>query len=86
MGRPKGLTKTGGRETGTTNVITRQMRNVLKELMFKQLETLPDLLNNLSNERRIEIIIKLLPFVVPQVKDVQMEIDEPDDMSMFYFK
>lgn len=84
MGRPKGLAKTGGRETGTPNVMTRQMRNVLKELMFKQLETLPDLLNNLSTDRRIEIIIKLLPFVVPQVKNVHMEMDEPDDVSMFY--
>lgn len=78
MSRPKGLEKTGGRQKGTENLLTKELRNILKGLIAQQLETLPEVLNQLDNDKRVDAVIKLLPFVIPKVENVEMDKDEPN--------
>ena len=47
--------KTGGRVAGTQNKITIELRNTIKELIAKELESLPGLFGELSPKERIEI-------------------------------
>ena len=76
-------TKTGGRVKGTPNKLTKEIRAVLKNVMAEEIEALPQLLINLEPRERIEIVIKLMPFVVPKVKDVSHDSGEPFDFGVF---
>jgi len=72
----KGI-KTGGRDQGTPNLLTKEMRAILKSVIAMELETLPDTLTKLEPEKRLEVIIKLLPYILPKVETVQMSSGEP---------
>ena len=69
--------KTGGRETGTPNRLTSEIRSVLKDMLFNELQSLPDRLDKLPDKDRIEIILKPMPFVCPKVETVSSDSDEP---------
>lgn len=78
--------KFGGREPGTPNLLTKEMRAILKNIIAKELEMLPETLKKLEPEKRTEIVIKLLPYVLPKVEAVTMEKGEPlitNDWSTF---
>ena len=65
-------TKSGGRTLGTPNKLTGEVKNVLKKVINKQLETLEDDLNTLSPKEKWFLISKLLPFIVSR----ELPIDE----------
>jgi hypothetical protein len=71
--------KTGGREKGTPNKLTREIRDALKATLANEFERIPELLNELSSEKRLEYLIKLLPFVLPKVQPVEMNKGEPNE-------
>ena len=62
--------KTGGRVAGTQNKITIELRKTIKELIAKELESLPGLFAELSPKERIEILIKLMPFALPKIDSI----------------
>ena len=62
--------KTGGRQAGTPNKITAGLREILSELLKKQLENIGEddgWIDTLSKDQRINLIGKLLPYVLPKV-------------------
>lgn len=69
--------KTGGREQGTPNRLTKELRSALKNILHQEIELLPEHLQNLEPKYRLEILIKLLPFVVPKVDSVDQSQNEP---------
>ena len=69
--------KTGGRTAGTPNKLTKELRTVLKDLIFDELEKLPANLEKLEEKERIEVLIKLMPFAVPKLDAVSFEVGEP---------
>lgn len=71
--------KHGGRKKGTPNRVTKEMRVVLKNLIHSELENLPSILKDLPIKDRLEILIKLIPFVLPKVKETSHTINEPID-------
>jgi len=72
----KGM-KTGGRETGTPNRLTRELRNVLKEVIAKELTIIPETLEKLEPKDRLEMVLKLIPYVLPKVEAVSPTDGEP---------
>ena len=60
-------------------VITKDLRNQLKELVKSELEQLPDYLKEMKPKERLDILLKLMPFVLPKVKGVNHSLGEPDD-------
>ena len=54
------------------------IRNTLKELMQKELEQLSETLKDLQPVQRLNILCKLIPFVLPKVEAVQSEKGEPE--------
>jgi len=60
-------------------VITKDLRNQLKELVKSELEQLPEYLNDMKPKERLDILLKLMPFVLPKVKGVNHSLGEPDE-------
>ena len=52
------------------------LRAKLKRKMLEQIEKLPELLEQLEPDKKVEAIIKILPFVLPKVEPVEMSIGE----------
>ncbi len=69
--------KTGGRGQGTPNRLTKELRTALKNILHQEIELLANHLENLEPKDRLEILIKLLPFVVPKVDPVNHNTHEP---------
>ena len=76
----KGL-KTGGRQKGTPNKLTKELRSLLKDILYDELVNIEDRLNDLETKERIELVIKLMPFVFPKVSMVSSTENELFDWS-----
>ena len=66
-----------GRPAGTPNKLTAEMRTVLKGIIEKELEGLADRIETLEPEKRLELLIKLLPYVLPKIESVHPTDGEP---------
>lgn len=53
------------------------IRNILKEQMQKELKQLPETLKELEPVQRLNILCKLIPYVLPKVEAVHSEKGEP---------
>ena len=69
------------RKKGTPNRLTRELRTILKDVLYQEMEQLEERLNDLEPKDRMQIILKLMPYVFPKVMDVQSTKDEPLDLS-----
>ena len=69
----KGI-KTGGRKKGTQNKVSGTIKEMISLSVRKELESLPTLLKQLEPKERIEIMIKLIAYLVPKANS---ENDDP---------
>ena len=53
--------KYGGRQKGTPNRITKELRTLLKDILYQELEQEQETLELLEPKERIELLIKLMP-------------------------
>lgn len=74
-------TKTGGRELGTPNKLTKELRNALKDIVYSEIEKIQQNFDKLDSKERIELLIKILPYVLPKVEKVNYRINEPIDFD-----
>ena len=65
--------KTGGRTAGTENKTTKEIRVVLKEVINNELLNIESLLCELQPKERLELVIKLMPFVLPKLAPEPIE-------------
>jgi hypothetical protein len=74
MRNPNGTFGTGnpGRPKGARNRATAQMRQALKAILDEELEALPQLLAELPTEKRLDVLLRLVPYVLPKVEAVSM--------------
>ena len=63
-------------------VKTTDLRLFLKELMQREFEALPELLEQLEPKERINVMCKLMPFVLPKVEAVIHLQGEPDEFKI----
>lgn len=71
--------KYGGREKGTPNRMTKELRSVLKDVLFEELGEIKEKLDMLEPKERLELVIKLIPYVLPKVNSVSHTANEPMD-------
>lgn len=74
--------KFGGRQKGTPNKLTKDLRNLLKDIVCTELESIDQRFVQLDPKERIELLIKLMPYVFPKLKSVSHSQDEPLDWWM----
>lgn len=61
----KGL-KTGGRQKGTSNKLSGTVKEMITQFATDELQHLPSLLNQLQAKERAELLVKLIPFILPK--------------------
>jgi hypothetical protein len=67
--------KTGGREMGTPNKITKDIRESYQLLIGNNLEQIKTDLKELTPKERIEVLIKLSEYVIPKLNKVESNVD-----------
>ena len=76
--------KTGGRKAGTPNKTTDVSRQVINDFVREYLNSglmIQDF-SVLQAHERMEIAVKLLKFIVPQPKEVALDINSPNTISI----
>ena len=73
--------KYGGRQKGTPNRITKELRTLLKDILYQELEQIQKRLELLEPKERIELLIKLMPYTLPKVTSVSHTTNEPLDWN-----
>jgi len=71
--------KYGGRQKGTPNIMTKELRSVLKDILYQELEEVQERFKLLEPKERIELLIKLMPYALPKVISVSHTTNEPLD-------
>ena len=66
------------KETGITNdnPHTNDLRRLLKDIFRREIERLPEYLQSLETKDRVNVLCKMLPFVLPKVESVHFEEGE----------
>ena len=65
----------GGRPKGAQNKTGRQVKEILNEILSDEIEAMPERLNQLSDKERLDIVIKLLPYILPKQKELEITND-----------
>ena len=60
---------------------TKEIRTVLKTVINKELLNIETLFEGLPPKERLEIIVKLIPYVLPKVDNVNYSLGEPMDFG-----
>lgn len=66
--------KTGGRAKGTPNKTTAETKQLLQNVVTKQIEKLETTLNKLEPVERVNALSKLLPYILPKQQGVEIEL------------
>jgi hypothetical protein len=73
MAFEEGHAKVGGRVKGVPNKSTVQLRHQLREILGAEIENLPTYFAQLTDNRaKIELLIKLMPFVFPKMQNMDL--------------
>jgi hypothetical protein len=71
--------KYGGRQKGTPNRMTKELRSILKDILYEEIEALKERLDALEPNKRVELLVKLMPYALPKVTSVSHTTNEPLD-------
>ncbi|MDC3260360.1 hypothetical protein OAU59_00460 [Winogradskyella sp.] len=66
--------KYGGRQKGTPNKMTKELRTVLKDILYQELEQIQERLDALKPRERVELLIKLMPYALPKVTSITIAV------------
>ena len=82
----KGL-KTGGRETGTCNIVTKEIRETFQSLIEQNLPELQNWITSTGQKdpaKAVELVLKLTEFCLPKLKTIEMTGKNGDDLIPRY--
>jgi hypothetical protein len=66
-----------GRTQGSSNRITSEIREKIQIILENEFETIEDTLNQLTPKERMEVVLRLLKFAIPQLKEVAIQDQRP---------
>jgi len=70
----------------TETILTTDLRNSLKELFKKELVKFPGYINQLQPKNKMDYLLKMMPYVLPKVENVNHETGEPGEYEIKMFK
>jgi hypothetical protein len=65
------------RPQGSSNRITSEIREKIQIILENEFETIEDTLNQLTPKERMEVVLRLLKFAIPQLKEVSIQDQRP---------
>ena len=69
-------------KTTNAEILTTDLRKTLKEMLQNEIEQLPETLKQLDTIQRLNILCKLMPFVLPKIESVSHAQGEPNEWLM----
>jgi hypothetical protein len=73
MAAPKGQPKSGGRQKGTPNKVTKDVRDFVRELISNNLELIEKDFKKISPKERLQLTVGLLQYVIPKMTETSLE-------------
>jgi hypothetical protein len=67
--------KTGGREAGTPNKVTKELRDRLNALIQQEFDSIDGLLSQLEPKERLDVLVRLMRLVLPKPENDNQGID-----------
>ena len=61
--------------------MTKELRVLLKDIIYQELEEVQERFSLLEPKQRIELIIKLMPYILPKVNSISHTANEPLDWN-----
>lgn len=83
MGRPEGTIKTGGRQAGTANKKTLAFKEFLDGANFSIPERLLEILPTLTEDRQVDVLLKLMAYVYPKFKSIELKTEADSGPETF---
>lgn len=77
--------KTGGRLKGSLNKSTTELKLFLKEIIEKELDKFEEMFDSLPAKERMEVVIKILPYVIPKTSELSITDNEPPKKILIKF-
>lgn len=59
-----------GRPKGSKNRLTLETRQLIQSFVSKELESIGERIEQLEPKERLDVLIKLLPYIVPRQRDI----------------
>lgn len=75
--------KTGGRKRGTPNRLTAELKQIVKNIVSMELDNMQELLEQLPPDKRIDLTIKLMQYVLPKNTSLNFA-DEPEKIEVVF--
>ena len=75
-------TKTGGRKKGTPNRTTKELKSVIHKVVEEHLETIESDLQALEPKDRLNVILKLVDYVLPKPKEQKIDFTSLTDTEI----
>jgi len=63
----------------TAEPTTLGLRDRLKLLMDRELDGMPELLDQLNSKQRLDVILRLMPLIMPKTQSVHHRANEPTE-------
>ena len=73
--------KTGGRQKGTPNKITSEVREFVARLVSGNTEVITNDFLQLEPERRLNLLAKLLPYIVPKMQPGEITTEQENEYN-----
>ena len=74
--------KTGGRQKGTPNKATANLKNTIHGIVERQFETLESDLEELDGRDKINFVLKLIEYVLPKQREQKINFNEMTDTEI----
>ncbi len=77
--------KIGGRKVGTKNKLSGTTKEMITEIITKELQNLPALFEHLEPKEKAHVIIKHLPYIMSK-ESSEKESTNKNNLSDFYYR
>lgn len=74
--------KFGGRKKGIPNRLTKELRTLLKDILYEELERTQEYLDLLEPKERFVVLVKLMPYIFPKVTNTSHTANESMDWGI----
>lgn len=72
MGQKKGQTgNPNGRPKGIGNKVSKELKEIIKDVLQNEFDVITETLQQLEPEKRLDIVIKLLPYAIPKLQNIE---------------
>jgi hypothetical protein len=74
--------KTGGRTKGTPNRTTKELKELIHNIVEVQLDTIEEDLKDLEPKDRLNILLKLVEYVLPKQREQKIDFSNLSDAEI----